>query len=191
MPKCTVNSIFIFFLIYKKRIKVMVILSDWRGLRVFCFFRIMHIKLLLLEQLCSDQYNTNKTVTETNWPIECFIYTPRAICTSRTSIEYLTLYCWVICKYELFCIQFGIIGNITQPPLNFTWMLITECKKLVKHPERDAYNEYLDKSYSVMQHENIWAVDVTLFSVMHIYDRENTTTAITLLLGFMNTSIVH
>ena len=87
VPKCTVNSIFIFFLIYKKKNQShghFKRLKRFKG--VFVFFGIMHIKLLLLEQLCSDQYNTNKTVTETNGPVECFIYTLRAVRTSTTCV---------------------------------------------------------------------------------------------------------
>ena len=85
VPKCTVNSIFIFFLIYKKKNQSH---GHFKRLKRFkgVFFGIMHIKLLLLEQLCSDQYNTNKTVTETNGPVECFIYTLRAVRTSTTCV---------------------------------------------------------------------------------------------------------
>ena len=60
VPKCTVNSIFIFFFNLKKK----TIRMSWsfyateNDFRVF--FCIMLIKLFLVSKLCSDQYNTNK-----------------------------------------------------------------------------------------------------------------------------------
>lgn len=75
VPKCTVNSIFIFFFNLKKKKKTSGCHDHFKQLkndfRVFWFILASCLSKFSLWALCSEQYNTNKKVTPTNWTTVC------------------------------------------------------------------------------------------------------------------------